>query len=227
MDESLNRYGDELVRTSGRHGSDISSQRMDKLDVQALRYAMRLNAADEFAVDIGCGIGHQGLRFAALGIRTMLIDQLPLHMTVLAAAGINALIPISYLRKDIRCLQGTDLPLNISICYSQRFIQYLSYRDAAQLLQLLRVHCTPRAKLFLSAGGVLSELGNGYAVIDQPLAHRFGLLAREMADKHEIHEPVCLYSLDEFVSMVTQASFRCVRAYSSAFGNVKGIFTAC
>ena len=41
MAASLNVYGDSLVMTTGKHGADISSQRMDDLYVETI--SMRSN----------------------------------------------------------------------------------------------------------------------------------------------------------------------------------------
>jgi acetyl-CoA acetyltransferase len=76
MIATLNACGDVLIRTTGRHGGDISSQRMDDLDIAALAYALQLKGtAPGAAIDLGCGQGMQGLRLAALGLDTLLIDS--------------------------------------------------------------------------------------------------------------------------------------------------------
>lgn len=226
MNEPLNVYGDSLITTTGTHGADISSQRMDDLDVAAMLYALGLPNRTGAALDLGCGIGIQGLRFASLGFRTVLIDRMPADRTVLRASGLAALLPISYLMKDAKDLEAAELPADIAICYSQRFIHYLQFEQAVALLRLMRARMRPGAKLFLSASGLLSELGNGYDGKSQELSRRFSPLAAPMAEKHGILEPVCLYAPDELAALCRSASFAGDRVYSSAFGNVKGVFTA-
>ena len=226
MTDSLNLYGDNLIKTTGAHGADISSQRMDDLDIESVVHAARHNGNSTHAVDLGCGLGMQGLRFATFGIPTLLIDQLPIELTILGKAGFDIALPISYLNKDVRCLSVNDLPGQISICYSQRFIHYLMHHEAIVLLQLMRQKMLSGSKLFLSASGLGSELGNGYRGMNQPFHERFAALSPEMATKHNIHAPVCLYKEDDLIELCAAASFLPDRVYSSSFGNVKGIFTA-
>ncbi len=80
--EPLNLYGDKVVATTGTHGADIASQRMDDLDKKCIEYALQLHDRDVYALDIGCGLGIQGVRLAVLGVKTLLIDILDISETV-------------------------------------------------------------------------------------------------------------------------------------------------
>ena len=211
--------------TTGKHGADISSQRIDDLDVETILYALQLKERKGTSLDLGCGIGIQGLRLASLGFKTVLIDWIPVDMTVLRVVGLNELLPLSYLMKDARALESADLPSEIAVCYSQRFIHYLMFNEAVALLGLVRQQMLPGAKLFLSASGLLSELGHNYQGRSHELSGRFAHLSESMAEKHSIHEPVCLYTPDDLVNLCEKASFSCDRVYLSSFGNVKGVFT--
>lgn len=226
MTDTINLYGDSLIRTSGKHGGDISSQRMDDLDIATLQYALLLQAGRRVAIDLGCGLGIQGLRLASLGVETLLIDRLPIEMTVLKTDGLGNLLPLSYLKVDAKTLVDDNLPREIAICYSQRFIHYLKYGEAIGLLKTIRRKMPVGAKLFLSASGLLSELGDNYAGKAVDVHARFTPLDSAMAKKHNIHEPVCLYTANELSCLCERASFTVDRVYSSAFGNIKGIFSA-
>jgi hypothetical protein len=222
----LNLHGDRLVPTSGRHGANISSQRLDELDIRALRYALDQSNRPAAALDLGCGLGLQGLRFASFGLPTVLIDQLPVEMTVLGLADLPALLPISYLQRYARQLAAGDLPAVLQLCYSQRFIHYLRFGEAVDLLRLIRGRMPPGARLFLSASGLASELGLGYTGHDSPLSERLAPLEPGLAAKHCIVEPVCLYGPEELAILGETARFRPERVFASAFGNVKGVFVA-
>ena len=224
MPRSINLYGDSLVKTTGKHGADISSQRLDDLDIETIAYALYQKDRSGIAVDLGCGIGLQGLRLSSLGWRSLLIDWIAVKMTVLRIQGLTQLLPISYLQKDARTLTSEDFDDEIGIAYSQRFIHYLRFSEAISVLALMRSKMRTDGKLFLSASGLRSELGNDYCGSKQELTNRFAPLNPAMAAKHDIHEPVCLYTPDDLVNLCEQASYKPERVFSSAFGNVKGIF---
>ncbi len=215
--------GDSL-RPAGRHGGDVSSVRRDDLDTASLYHALSCKHLRGIALDLGCGIGLHGLRLAAVGFKTILIDRIPVEMTVMKLAGIEQFLPITYLMKDARALTVADFIEEITLCYSLRFIHYLRFDEAVSLLCTIRSRMRDDARLFLSASGLRSELGVGYVANEQPLAQRFAPLESTMANKHDIHAPVCLYTLDELATLCEAASFTPERVYSSRFGNVKGIF---
>lgn len=72
----LNSHGDVLIPTTGLHGADIPSQRIDDLDRAALHCALSIGATrgNVVAVDVGAGLGAQTARFAALGLSVLMID---------------------------------------------------------------------------------------------------------------------------------------------------------
>jgi hypothetical protein len=220
----LNDLGDRLVPTTGRHGADIARQRLDALDRAALRHAIGLELPAT-ALDLGGGHGMQALRLAALGLDTWLIDQLPRAQTVLGIAGLAEALPLRHLQIDARALAAGDLPDAIALCCSQRFIHYLRRAEALALLRLVRERMRPDARLYLSASGLDSELGDGYAAARVPVTERFASLSPLMAGKHGIHEPVCLYAPHELESLAEDAGFVCEEVSASVFGNVKGVFT--
>lgn len=224
MSHLLNDLGDRLVPTTGRHGADIARQRLDALDRAALRHAIGLELP-AVALDLGGGHGMQALRLAALGLDTWLIDQLPRAQTVLGIAGLAEALPLRHLQIDARALDTGELPDAIALCCSQRFIHYLRHAEARVLLRRVRERMRPDGRLYLSASGLDSELGDGYAAARAPVAERFAALAPAMADKHGIHEPVCLYAPQELESLAEGAGFVCEEVSASVFGNVKGVFT--
>jgi hypothetical protein len=226
-EEALNVHGDRLVPTTGSHGADIASQRLDGLDRAALRHALAVKVTEEMpatALDLGGGRGMLALRLAALGLDTLLVDRLPREQTVLGQPGLADWLPLRHLARDARALRADDLPENLAVCCSQRFIHYLRHGEALALLALVRSRMRPDAKLFLSASGLDSELGQGYAGRGVALTARHAVLAPAMADKHGIHEPVCLYAPDELKALGEAAGFHCERVFESTFGNVKAVF---
>lgn len=223
--EALNVYGDRLVATTGVHGADIASQRMDDLDRACLAYARGQDKATAFAVDLGCGLGTQGLRLARLGLNTLLIDRLDL------ADGRATMEPqrvgsgkLNVLVKDVRQLVPSDFAVAPTLVFSQRFLHYLRFAEASSLVSILARSMASGAPLFISASGLHSELGQGYADRARPIARRCCRLEARIARKHQIREPVCLYTERDLKALVTPFGFAEIRVWSSTFGNIKAIF---
>ena len=72
----FNIYGDRFIPTTGFHGTNISQQRVDKLDMACLSFIEdRLSTgAPLHAIDLGGGAGAQSKRMARLGAHVILID---------------------------------------------------------------------------------------------------------------------------------------------------------
>jgi hypothetical protein len=185
---SLNKYGDELNPTTGQHGADIASQRIDDLDKQALQHLLGLTIPQAVCVDLGCGFGWQGIRFAMLGGHAYLYDQLPEGDFVRLCRHSSAL-PINYISCDLRTLRAPDFPAEVHLAFSQRFVHYLRYAEAHALVASLANRQPAGTLFFLSASGIDSELGLNYP--RSKLPDRFAPLIPAMQNKHGIFEPVC------------------------------------
>lgn len=220
-DDDLNEYGDDAVSTTSRHGIDVASQRLDDLDRAALGYA--LDREDRGAVDVGCGLGHQGIRFAMLGLETTLVDIMDVSDRIETISELLFLEDsLAFQQVDARDLEVSDLPEDLVVAFSQRFVHYLRYDEARAVLSTL-AEGMDEGRLFVSASGLETELGEGYPDADVPVRDRYAELAPEMAAKHEIEEPVCLYTTDEMRALLEAAGFDVVEVYTSSFGNVKAV----
>jgi SAM-dependent methyltransferase len=219
----LNLYGDRLMATTGRHGADIATQRMDELDKACIKFALDATETQS-AVDIGCGLGIQGARLALLGCETFLIDMLDISAAVDALRHSLGVQNVHFLRKDARNLCADDLPNAITIVFSQRFLHYLRFSEASSLIGILVSRLRPGAQLFLSVSGLNSELGEGYPARTSAIEERFARLAPKMAERHQIKESVCLYTEEDTRALANNHGLESVDVWSSAFGNVKGVF---
>jgi SAM-dependent methyltransferase len=218
---ALNGYGDRRILAGDTgHGVDVASQRADALDEAAVADVARRAAAGArpTAADLGCGRGGQVARMAAAGARVVGFD-LDDHAAEVAAAG------GLFVRADLRSFAASRAALPLApwdVVVSQRTIHYLPHGEAAALLRSLAAgRMAPGGGLYLSASGTASELSGGGYPLHLPLAERFAPLSPEMAAKHGILPPVCLYSVEELSALVEACGFRVVRAERSAFGNVK------
>ncbi len=114
----LNLYGDRLISTTGSHGADIGSQRLDELDKEALLHILSLQTPRTVCLDLGCGLGWQGSRFAMLGAAAYLFDLLP-ESALVATLREKANLNLSYRQGDLRLLQGKVFPSQVHIAFSQ------------------------------------------------------------------------------------------------------------
>jgi len=226
MNDAINLYGDQLHATTGTHGTDIAKQRLDHLDIAAIKHILGQQGRKMMALDLGCGWGIQGLRFASLGVTTTLIDQLPPEQMVIGTGDLNKALPINYQQVDLNDLNALQLPPTLNLIFSQRFIHYLPFNQAVRLLQLLRGQVVDDARLYLSASGLDTELGNGYSDKPKCIEERFSAPAPVMAEKHGILEPVCLYQSGDLEQPALSAGYAPLSVWQSDFGNIKGIFKA-
>jgi predicted TPR repeat methyltransferase len=221
--EKLNIYGDTLVENSGK-GSDISTQRLDSLDKHcidtALGYVEKQNRLT--LVDLGCG--RCGFINQLHSVVSKKHPGADLSLTAVdiqdyrsfCSAGVNFRVSdmISYL---------VDYAfMNFHIIYSQRTIHYLNYQEATHFLEAAYNALRESGGwLYLSASGLHSELGDGYAHASMSLSERFEFLSPVMQKRHGIKEKVCLYTPDELAKLVGSVGFVVGRTEASEFGNVK------
>lgn len=225
----LNLYGDRLIAVSPGCGADIASQRTDRLDLAALgRIRARVKRGQTaLAADLACGLGGQALRMARVDARVIALDREDFTASIARqrqAAGREA-AALRFVQGDLRAL-GTVLAefvgrFDVLVC--QRALHYLPYDEAVVVVRSMASLVAPDGRLYLSASGLDSALGQGYAAGRRDVKHRFGLLAPEMIQRHHIAEPVCLYRPEEFSALLGRAGRRVERIWSSRFGNVKAI----
>ena len=217
---SFNRYGDRFIPAGhSGHGGEISSQREDDLDRLALRQARDLAAASfrrVAAYDIGCGYGAMAMKFAAEGCVVVACDIEPMPALQEFARNTGKMRSEHIVTADASLVDWRAFP-QPDIVYSQRFLHYLPFKEAAQLVQSAtgRGDCS----VYLSMSGLPSELGTNYP--DAPLAFRFAHLSDEMARRHGIRQKVCLYGLDDARELAQRCGLKIIRLWLSDFGNIK------
>jgi|GEM_PF-389038 len=227
---AINKYGDVRSATVTGHGVDIASQRTDDLDKKALAFIKSLTRNREGNIrvlDVGCGPGGQAVRMVQAGASVTALDMVNYSEqinTSMRRAGLESGLEFrqAQIPQDIDRRANPNLVLEeVSIIFSQRMIHYLPLKRAQRALAVFRDICEEGGRLYLSASGLTSELSDGYKAKNRPLANRFGLVSKAIAEKHAIYQPVCLYTLDELATEVEVAGWQIEEAFLSPFGNVK------
>lgn len=215
-----NIYGDDLSKGINGHGVDIASQRIDDLDRKVFEYIS--GKAAPSILDIGCGAGGQSFRMVNMGARVTAIDQYDLSKIFDDFRTRNRfdLQSINFIQGDLRFIGRLVGDKLYNAGYSQRTLHYLRYGEAVKFLEDLRRII--KEKLFISVSGITSELRDSYPVLTA-IKDRFFKLSSKMSDKHQIHEPVCLYSQEEIVALLQKTGWNVIESWLSEFGNVKCI----
>lgn len=220
---AFNVYGDKPTLLTDGHGADIASQRADDLDLMAIDWVSSIE--HPFAIDIACGAGGQAVRLAAVGANVLALDVADMHSRILDLAKENHVENrIIFLRMDMQhlsTLPPTTSFADLIVC--QRAIHYLPFKAAVNVLRSMRQLLSPGGRLFISASGMQSELGDDYAGRCMPLHERSAQLSQAMRNKHGIYGNVCLYSEQDMAQLLGDAGFCVDKIFSSSFGNVKAI----
>ena len=198
----------KLIETKG-FGMSVSSSRFDDLDQMAL--AMSDRHPTFKILDLCCGQGALAQEFADRGRDATAFDIFrpdePLRNVV-------------FFQGD---LWSNEWPVSgpFDIVVWQRALHYFPSFKLPHLLEKIRSIMSPGGSIFLSASGLTSELAIGYDVKDAPVKKRFGSLSKNMAEKHGIFSPVCLYRMEELLPFLMTAGFCVQKAFLSEFGNIK------
>ena len=135
--ETLNTSGDRLIPTTGIHGGDISSQRVDELDSLCLNFVLQLHRAGTvpIAVDLGGGCGAQSRRMAELGADVVLIDLTDQRSRVSSFNKSIGRDAIHFYKRDVTSIDFLSLSASFNVIYSQRMMGCIRYGDLDKLFR--------------------------------------------------------------------------------------------
>lgn len=223
MAGNLNTYGDYRIATHGNFGVDIATQRADDLDNMAID-RLRTFSAQGRALDVASAGGGQAIRMACTGAHVTALDISDYSESFLhAARALGVADRCVFERQDITKFDvGASLgSYDVIVC--QRMVHYVPHATAVAVVRNLKNGLANNGRLYISASGLHSELGDDYASAFAPVEARYEPLAIPMAEKHAINGPVCLYSVAEFAGLLETAGLRIERVFASPFGNVKAV----
>lgn len=221
----LNLYGDARNVTIGGHGVDIAAQRADDLDNAAIEFVSDVGPHAR-ALDAAGASGGQAARMAIAGAEVVALDIEDYSAACSAMAAAHGVENrVRFVQHDLTQLAGAAAialgEFDAIVC--QRMIHYVPYPRAIDVVCNLKSLLRKGGRLYLSASGLHSELGNGYAAANHPLNSRYAALSDEMVARHGINGSVCLYSVADLAHLIELAGMRLERVYTSAFGNIKAV----
>jgi SAM-dependent methyltransferase len=198
-------------------------QVVDELEQLMLReIAMRVRGdTTPYVLDMRCGEGRHAVTMASLGARVLAADapEQETHVRNRALAS-GCADRVDFLPLDIP--DGLpEGPFDLIFCHHG--IHRLPYPKARQVLRHLVKSMRVGGKLFISAYGLHSALGEGYADAEAPIEERFSELAPAIAKRYNIKGPVCLYSERNLVTLLFEAGGSVLRSFTTTHGAIKSV----
>jgi len=204
-----------------QHFVPVVSDELEQLILQEIARRVRVNAAPQ-VLDLPAGDGRHAVAMAKLGAQVLAADQGcregPVKGRALAATVAD--------RVDfMACELGGELqpegPFDLVFCHHG--IHSLPYPEARQVVRRLLKSLRIGGKLFISAYGLHSALGEGYEDADQDLTQRYAHLDPRISSCYNIDGPVCLYTERNLVTLLFEAGGSVLRTFTTTHGTVKGV----
>ncbi len=199
----------------------VVSDELEQLILQEIARRSRANATSE-VLDLPCGDGHQAVAMAKLGARVLAADQISRETAVRGralAASVHDLVDFTAAQ-----LGDGQLPAGpFDLVFCHHGIHRLPYPEARKVVRGLLRTLRIGGKLFISAYGLHSALGEGYEHGDRPVEERHARLTPALARCYNIPEPVCLYTERNLVTLLFEAGGSVLKTFTTTHGTVKGV----
>lgn len=207
---------------------DLVGPSGDELDKLAVDEALRRRRAGDAvsAIEIDCGECAQVLRLAEAGAEVVAAhpDEVCASLGERARAG-NLAARIHPRRINpwhLETLPADPLaPFDLVI--SHRTLPFMRYADALTFLRQLAAAMKIGGRLYVSAFGLHSDLGDHYPDAEAPVARRYAPLAAAVATRYDLAEPVCLYSERELFTLLFAAGIGVLKTFTTTHGSVKAV----
>lgn len=169
------------------------------------------------ALVFGRDVGELAIRLADAGARVV-VDATAERKSP-PRAGLRAL-PLS-----LAGLSDADVfpeaPFDVVV--GQLALHPIPYEQARQALCRLMTMLKIGGKLYLSAYGLHSTLGDYYPDSGKLVEERFAELPASLADLYDLHGPVCLYSERNLITLLFQVGAPVLQSATGALGNVRAV----
>lgn len=199
----------------------------DELDQLAVLGAQKLqrSGVTPAILDADCGDGAFALRLARCGAEVLAIDgRLDGAALLDAARVLDVAGRLRFLRWQTGCGDTTPLPGSpFDIVANHRSLSLMPYAQGVAMVRELLLNTRIGGRLYISAYGLHSELGDDYEDAMKPVRERFSTLHPETAARYDITAPVCLYSERDLFLLLFEAGASVLRTFTTTHGNVKAI----
>lgn len=114
-----------------------------------------------------------------------------------------------------------EAPFDIVV--GQLALHALPYKEAQKSLRELLHMLKIGGKLYLSAYGLHSTLGDHYPDSGKLVKDRFAELPASIAEHYDLHGPACLYSERNLITLLFEAGASVLNSATGALGNVRAV----
>jgi SAM-dependent methyltransferase len=205
----------------GGRGIDVAIKRADDLDKLSCDYLS--TKISPRVLDLGCGAGGHSVRMVKVGAVVTAVDNHDFSEEFKAHTQTENISKgqLKFICGDVTKLAELVPTESFTDTYMQRTLHYLTFQQSKELLEFL--YQITEDRLYISVTGIKSDVGVSYRGNGVPIKERFSALNPGRAETFSIHEPVCLYSEDEFVVLLEESGWEVEHCWQSAFGNIKAV----
>lgn len=205
--------------------SSLAAQATNDLELLALEEVYRRHTAQGRvdALDIPCGNGQFSALLAQAGAQVIASDTVSVSNEVgrrALAAGVADQVSLQALAPS-QVLDVKGGPFDLVFC--RHGLHTLRYPEAMVVVRNMLSRLKIGGKLFVSAYGLYSRLGDGYPAADALLPNRYARLDPAIAEQYGITGPVCLYTERNLVNLLFEAGAGVLRTFTTTHGTVKAV----
>jgi len=200
-----------------KHGIQITSSRVGKLEKELIQYTLNLPKSS-VGLDLGAGNGFISIIMSLLQKNIYLYD-LKINFKLKIFQKIFSSNKLHLRKKNLKNVDYVDFPKNIDFVYSARFLHYLTYLEAENLLRKFSKNMKSGAKIFITVSGIDSDIGKNYSCSEKIISERNCFISKLNQSRFEIKEKVTLYTKKE-LEILMENYFIIEKSWESDFKNI-------
>lgn len=200
-----------------KHGIQITSSRMGKLEKKLIKYTLDLPKSS-VGLDLGAGNGYISILLSLMQKNIYFYD-LKIDFKLKIFKKLFASKKLYLKKKNLKEVEYIDFPKNIDFVYSARFLHYLTYDEAENLLRKFSKNMKSGAKIFITVSGLNSDIGINYDCAGKDIKKRNCFLSKSNQSRFEIKEKITLYKKEELEKLIGEY-FKIEESWESDFKNI-------